>query len=257
MIVAIVQARMGSTRLPGKVLKDVSGYPLLWHVVDRLYKAKKLDKIVVATSTGPSDDRISDFCEKEGISCYRGSEDDVLDRYYGAAKYFVADTIVRITADCPLIDPHLLDKVVEVYLSEGCDYASNTIERTYPDGLDVEVFSFQSLENASSNSLLASEREHVTPYIWKNPHLFKICQVTQECDLSSLRWTVDLPQDLEFVRIIYKHLYQPKKIFMTKDILRLIGEHREYLDINQGFKRNEGYLRSLHKDHIVPLSEAK
>ena len=252
MIVAIVQARMGSTRLPGKVLKDVSGYPLLWHVVDRLHMAKNLDKIVVATSTSPLDDSISDFCGKEGISCYRGSEDDVLDRYYGAAKHFVADIIVRITADCPLIDPRVLDKVVEVYLSEGCDYASNTIKRTYPDGLDVEVFSFQSLENASLHALLASEREHVTPYIWKNPHLFKICQVTQECDLSSLRWTVDQPQDLEFVRAVYRHLYQSKKIFLTKDILRLIEEHPEYQDINQGFKINDGYLRSLQKDHIVP-----
>lgn len=252
MIVAIVQARMGSTRLPGKVLKEVSGHPLLWHVVDRLKKAKKLDRIVVATSIGPSDDSVSDLCEKEDILCYRGSEDDVLDRYYGAAKHFNADTIVRITADCPLIDPCLLDEVVEVYLKKGCDYASNTIDRTYPDGLDVEVFSFQTLEKASLHAIMASEREHVTPYIWKNPHLFNICQVTQECDLSRLRWTVDQPQDLEFIRAVYKHLYQPKKIFLTKDILRLIKEHPEFQDINQGFKRNEGYLRSLKNDHIVP-----
>jgi spore coat polysaccharide biosynthesis protein SpsF len=252
MIVAIVQARMGSTRLPGKVLKEVSGYPLLWHIVDRLHKAKELDEIVVATSISPSDDRISDFCEGLDISYYRGSEDDVLDRYYGAAKHFVADTIVRITADCPLIDPRVLDNVVEVYSKEGCDYASNTIDRTYPDGLDVEVFSFQALEKASLHARLPSEREHVTPYIWKNPHLFRICQVTQERDLSSLRWTVDQPQDLEFVRVVYRHLYQSNKIFITKDILRLLDEHPEYQDINQGFKRNDGYLRSLQKDHIVP-----
>lgn len=251
MIVAIIQARMGSTRLPGKVLKEVSGHPMLWHVVTRVRWARTLDTVVVATSHNASDNPVVAFCEQEGIRCFRGSEDDVLDRYYQAAGWIGADVVVRITADCPLIDPIVVERIVSVYLEGGCDYASNAIERTYPDGLDVEVFSFETLQRAWREASLISEREHVTPYIWKNEQVFELRQVTQDVDLSDLRWTVDEPEDLEFVRGIYRHLYQPGQVFVTKDVLRLLDNHPELVEINQGFQMNEGYVRSLQEDRVV------
>ena len=251
MIATIIQARMGSTRLPGKVLKDISDHPMVWHVINRVRQAKRLDEVVVATSDGASDDTVAAFCEQEGIPCFRGSENDVLDRYYRAASWIGADTIVRITADCPLIDPVVLDEVVATYLDGGCDYASNTIERTYPDGLDTEVFSFEVLEKTWRGASLMSEREHVTPYIWRNGELFKLGQVTQEVDLSDLRWTVDEPEDLEFVRKVYEHLYQPGQVFLMEDIVKLLERHPELLEINRGFETNEGYLRSLWEDRVV------
>jgi spore coat polysaccharide biosynthesis protein SpsF len=233
------------------VLMDIAGHPMLRHVVSRVYQAEMLDEVVVATSDNVSDDSVAALCEQEGIPCFRGSENDVLDRYYQAARWLGADRIVRITADCPLIDPVVVGKVVAVYLDGGCDYASNTIERTYPDGLDTEVFSFEALERAWREARLMSEREHVTSYIWKNRGLFKLRQVTQEADLSDLRWTVDEPEDLEFVRRVYEHLYQPDQVFLMEDIVRLLERHPELLEINQGFGVNEGYLRSLQEDRVV------
>ena len=147
-VVAIVQARMGSTRLPGKVLMDISGWSMLWHVVNRVRQAKWVDKVVVATSGSVSDDPVATLCEQEGIPCFRGSEDDVLDRYYQAAKWIGANVIVRITADCPLIDPYVVDDVVKHYVDGDYDYVSNTAPPTFPDGLDIEVFSFEALERA-------------------------------------------------------------------------------------------------------------
>lgn len=251
MIVTIIQARMGSTRLPGKVLMDICGHPMLWHVINRARQAKLLDDVLVATSEKASDDPVVAFCEQEGVPCFRGSEDDVLDRYYRAAVWIGADTVVRITADCPLIDPVVSDKVIAAYLDGGCDYASNTIERTYPDGLDTEVFSFETLEKAWLEARLMSEREHVTPYIWKNEELFNLRQVTQEMDLSGLRWTVDEPEDLEFVRRIYEHLYQPGQFFLMEEIVKLLERHPEFLEINQDFGTNEGYLHSLQEDRAL------
>ena len=238
-------------RLPGKVLADIAGRPMLWHVANRVGRAKLLDEVIVATSDNALDDSIAALCEQEGVPCFRGSENDVLDRYYLAAMWIHADTIVRITADCPLIDPGVLNKVVAVYLDSGCDYASNTIDRTYPDGLDTEIFSFEALEKAWREARLMSEREHVTPYIWKNPKLFRLRQVTQETDLSGLRWTVDEPEDLEFLRKIYEYLYQPGQVFLMEDIVKLLERHPELLEINRAFETNEGYLRSLQEDHVV------
>ena len=255
MITAIVQARMGSTRLPGKVLMELCAKPLLGHVVERLHYSKRLERIMVATSTSPLDDSIECFCRQEGIICYRGSEDDVLDRYFMAATSFVANPVVRVTADCPLIDPVVLDETIDAFLRESCDYASNTIERTYPDGLDVEVFSFQALETAWHEARMASEREHVTPYIWKNPDQFKIYQVKANRDLSSLRWTVDEPEDMDFAKKIYRCLYRPGRIFLMDEVLRLLEENPRLQLINHGFETNEGYIRSLDKDHIVPRPE--
>jgi len=257
MIAAIVQARMGSTRLPGKVLMELCARPLLGHVVDRLHYSKRLEEIIVATSTSPQDDRVESFCKQEDILCHRGSEEDVLDRYYGAAKYYRADPVVRVTADCPLIDPVVVDETIDAFLRERCDYASNTIDRTYPDGLDAEVFSIKALEKAWHEASLASEREHVTPYIWKRPDQFRIYQVKAKRNLSSLRWTVDEPEDMDFAKKIYRYLYRPERIFLMDDVLRLLEENPEFQQINQGFEINEGYIRSLDKDHIVPRPERR
>lgn len=248
MIAVIIQARMGSRRLPGKVLKSISGRPMLWHVLMRVRQAKSVDTIIIATSDEAADNPIADFCAQEGVSCFRGNESDVLDRFYHAARWIGADVIVRITADCPMIDPVVLDAVVTAYHKNRCDYACNAIRRTYPDGLDTEVFPFEVLEKAWKEASLKSEREHVTPYIWKNEEQFNLHHVMQEQDLSALRWTVDEPEDLTFVRSIYEHLYVPNVVFHMEDILGLLRTHPELSTLNDGFTTNDGYQRSLEDD---------
>ena len=249
-IVAIIQSRKGSTRLPGKVMMDIVGKPMLWHVITRVKHAKRLDDIVIATTTLNEDKRILELASEMRIKRYAGSEDDVLDRYYQAAIIYKADVIVRITADCPLIDPNVIDRAIEFYLNHDFEYVGTGIKPTYPDGLDTEVFSFSTLERAWKEATLASEREHVTPYIWKNPQLFKIKNLRNDKDLSYMRWTVDEERDLEFIREIYKRLYKEGKIFYMGDIFNLLKKHPELMDINKGIIRNEGYLKSVMEDKI-------
>jgi spore coat polysaccharide biosynthesis protein SpsF len=251
-VVAIVQARMGSTRLPNKVMKKVVGQPVLWHVVNRIKSAKTIDKIVVASTKRRADKRIIRWAEENGVERYAGSENDVLDRYYQAAVTFDANVIVRITSDCPLIDPKVIDIVVNQFLAGDFDYVSNTgrpdNKPTYPAGLDTEVFSFSALRKAWEEAKLLSEREHVTPYIWKHRNLFKIGGVAHDEDLSRMRWTLDYDKDLEFVREVYARLYSKGKIFYMEDVLGLLNNHQELLNINKGVNRNEGYLKSLGED---------
>jgi len=248
-VVGIIQARMGSTRFPNKVLMEIAGRPMLWHVVNRVRQAKLLGEVIVATSWESSDDVIATFCEQEGILYFRGSEEDVLDRYYQAAKWIGADVIARITADCPLIDSQIIDRVIEHYLNGDFDYASNTHPPTYPDGIDVEVFSFNALEKDWEEARWLSEREHVTPYIWKNPDKFKLSNVENDEDLSSLRWSVDEPQDLEFMRAVYNRL--DTESFGMADLLNLLKKCPELMDINAGIERNEGYQKSLREDKLI------
>jgi spore coat polysaccharide biosynthesis protein SpsF len=246
-VVAIIQARMGSTRLPGKVLIDIEGKPVLWHLINRLQKSQLIDKIVIATTSNKNDIPILKFAEENGIDSYAGSEDDVLDRYYQAAKKFKADPIVRITADCPLIDPRIVDRVVGEFLNmKGCDAAGT--DGTFPDGLDTSVFSFRALEKAWREARLPSEREHVGPYISKHPELFKIRGISYPTDLSHLRWTVDQEEDLTLVREIFQRLFREGEIFYTEDILRLLEKEPRLMDINSHIVRNEGYLKSLEQD---------
>ena len=219
---------------------------MLWHVVNRVRHAKTLDEAVVATSDGISDSAVAAFCEQEGILCFRGSEDDVLDRYYHAAKWIGAVVIVRITADCPLIDPDVVDDVVKCYMDGDCDYVSNTDPPTFPDGLDTEVFSFEVLEYTWREAKWQSEREHVTPYIRKHPERFRIGNVTYGDNLSSMRWTVDDPQDLEFVRAVYYQL--ESVLFDMTDVLSVLKKHPELMEVNAGIERNEGYQKSLRED---------
>lgn len=251
LVAAIVQARMGSTRLPGKVLMELAGRPLLWHVLERARRVPGIDRLIVATTRQPADDAIEAFCRAEGCACHRGSEDDVLDRYHGAAQEAGATVVVRITADCPLLDPEVSGRVVEALDRNGCDYASNTLEQTFPDGLDTEAFTAAALDKAWREARLASQREHVTPYLWQNGGLFTLCAVKQARDLSALRWTVDRPEDLAFVRAIYGHLHRPGSVFHMDAILALLERHPELERINQGIRRNEGYEKSLRTDHIV------
>jgi len=251
-IVAIIQARMGSTRLPGKVLADIGGAPMLGRVVERTRRSRLVKKVVVATTHAAIDDSIVTFCAAEGVTAFRGHETDVLDRFYHAAKDQAADVIVRITADCPLIDPEIIDRVVTAYLSDGCDYASNTLICTYPDGLDTEVFSFAALETACRDARRATDREHVTPYL-RTSKRFRLRSVESDLGRTTrhLRWTVDEARDLEFVRAVYTRL-GGKKIFGWLDVLSLL-DAEPFLDrINSGFLRNEGYYHSIGRESGVP-----
>lgn len=248
-VIVIIQARMGSTRLPGKVMKEICGKPILWHVINRVSAAKLVDKVVVATTEDPSDDVIEKWCDANHVDSFRGSSLDVLDRYYNAAKTFYAKTVVRVTSDCPLIDPMLIDKIIERF-SEGC-YDHVSVDSSYPDGLDAEVFPMDVLKKAHNEARLSSEREHVTPYIWKNPRKFRLSKLRSDIDLSHLRWTVDDAKDFRLVTEIYEALDIEGRLFYTDDILRLLEERPELSSINSDTMRNEGYAKSLREDKVV------
>lgn len=231
-IVAIVQARIGSTRLPGKALRDIGGRTMLARVVRRARRSRLVDEVVVATTIEPGDKAIVDECELLGVPSFRGSEQDVLDRYYRASRAFSADSIVRITSDCPLIDPEVVDKVVQAFLDEGPDYASNTLVSTYPRGLDVEVFSMDALEKAGAEASKDYQHVHVTPYIYQNPGLFRLLSVTGDEDYSCYRWTVDTKEDLDLVRAIYGKLGRDDD-FSWKDVLKLLEKEPDLAEINR------------------------
>ena len=239
---------MGSTRLPGKILTKIADKPMLWHVIQRTAESSSMNKIIIATKTNSADDCIVDFANSFDILFFRGSEGDVLDRFYRTAKSFCIDAIVRITPDCPLIDPKIVDKVIKRFLIGNLDYISNVHPPTYPDGLDVEVFSFETLKKVWKEAKKASEREHVTPYILNHHRMFRISNIENEVDLSYMRWTVDEERDLKFVKEIYKRLYKNNKIFYMTNILNLLKKEPELSRINEGILRNEGYAKSLREE---------
>lgn len=249
MILALIQARYNSTRLPGKILKKIAGKPLLEHVIDRLKESVLIHTIAVATTTNEADDRTEELCNSLKIPCFRGSENDVLDRYYQASVVFHEDVVIRITGDCPLIDAQIVDETIARYFHGGYDYVNNFVDRRYPDGLDTEVFSIQALTKAWKEAKLQSEREHVTPYIWKNPSLFRIGSIRNTVDLSHLRWTVDEPKDLIFIRRLYRYFNGKEPHMMA--ILGILEEHPELNQINQGIATNEGYIKSLKEDKEI------
>lgn len=224
-VVAIIQARMGSTRLPGKVLKKIADKTVLEHVIARVKNSNEIDDIVIATTTKENDNAIINESDRLGVKCFRGSEEDVLSRYYYAAKEYAADTVVRITSDCPLIDTKVIDKMIRTFRTNSCDYVSNTIIRTYPRGLDCEVFSFQALETSFRNANFKYQREHVTPYIYENNQSFKIEQYTDNEDNSNLRCTLDTKEDYE---VIKKTL---EAINVNSTYLDLLDFFRKYPDI--------------------------
>jgi spore coat polysaccharide biosynthesis protein SpsF (cytidylyltransferase family) len=248
-VVAIIQARMSSSRLPGKVLMPLANKPVLAHIVERLSYCKMIDKIVVATTNEVSDDLVADYCKNNNIDCYRGSLKDVLDRYYQSAKIHHANPIVRITGDCPVIDPVVVDAVITGYLSGEYDYYG--LGGEFPDGLDCTVFSFSAIERAWKEAKLQSEREHVGPYIENNPHLFRNGALELFQGLSQQRWTLDELNDYELLSKIFNELYRLDSPFLTHEILQFIQNNPDLLEINSKIVRNEGYLKSLQEDKVI------
>jgi spore coat polysaccharide biosynthesis protein SpsF len=234
-VVAIIQARMGSTRLPGKVLKKIFGKPVILWDLDRISLSKLINDIVVAIPYAKENDVMVDIIKEYSnkIKITRGSENDVLDRYYQAAMQTNADVVVRITSDCPLIDPVVIDQVISQFLENDCDYCSNSLMRTFPRGLDTEVFSFKALEKAWNFAKKDYEREHVTPYITENPEKFKLLNVANDIDLSYLRWTLDTKEDFEFIDTVYKKIYPKKTLFLMNDIIELMDMEPELIEINK------------------------
>jgi spore coat polysaccharide biosynthesis protein SpsF len=231
-VVAIIQARMGSTRLPGKVLKDLEGETVLARVVNRLRSARLIEELLVATSNLPADDAILEECNRCVVPVFRGDENDVLDRYFRAAQSCRAEIVVRITSDCPLIDPDVTDKTIQAFIHERPDYASNALIRTFPRGLDTEVMTVQALERAWHSAPQPYQRAHVTPYLYQNPNKFKILSVTNDTDYSSHRWTLDTPEDLKFIRAIYTR-FKKRGDFGWHDVLQILNREPELMEINR------------------------
>lgn len=234
-VVAIIQARMGSTRLPGKVLKEINGKTLLGYQIERVKQSKSIDQIVIATTDLMSDQPIVDFCLSSKIDFYRGSEKDVLSRYYEAAQQYKADIIVRLTSDCPIIDPIIIDDVINHFIKKNpkVDYTSNTLERTYPRGLDTEVISFEGLKKAHEEATLERDREHVTAYLYTNPNKFKLSGIVSVNDYSHHRWTVDTEEDFKLISLILNEIYDENYLFVLEDVITLMDENPEWIKINQ------------------------
>ena len=249
-VVAVIQARMSSRRLPNKVILPLAGQPVLAHVVNRTRACSLIDDVWVATSTDPSDDAIEDWAQGFGVHCARGSLTDVLDRYVQTARLARADAVVRITADCPALDPIVLTEVVEGFISGSYDLYGLSGE--FPDGLDCSVFSIKALEQAWSEAKLPSEREHVGPYIEKHPELFRLGGLNKfdGLKLGHHRWTLDEPEDYELITRIFDSFPQGS-IFYAQNILDLLDKNMEWLEINRQIRRNEGYLRSLREDKAL------
>lgn len=250
--VAIVQGRMASSRLPDKILKEINGKPMLAWVVDRAGMAQRIDQVVVATTIDPSDDAVEAYCQAHGIACYRGSMHDVLDRFYQAARQYQADVVVRFTADCPLIDPQLVDHVLDEFFKAGADFAANRLPppftRTYPIGLDTEVATFAALERAWKEATAKHDREHVMPYLYEVDGRFKVVRVEYEQDYGWMRWTVDTAEDLELIRQVAIRL-QDTPNFTWLDVLAVFQrepelaqinsnvQHRTMFDVDERFKK--------------------
>ena len=257
MITAIVQARMGSTRLPGKVLRPLAGVPMLARIVERIRACARVDRVAVATSDRSADDPIRTMCATEGLDCFSGSEEDVLDRFYQAAKLFGGDPLIRITADCPLVDPVLLGALIELYESGAYDHVGVATGAgalflgggRYPDGLDAECFSTAALERAWREARSRADREHVTPYIWRHKDRFRCGQLTSPRDYSNLRWTVDTEADFTLIARIYEALSHTNGAFTMEDVLRYLAAHPELAATNEAFIGKEGYLDIWQHSH--------
>ena len=249
-VIIIIQARLGSTRFPEKVLKLIQQKPMIWHVINRLKQIPKINNIVLATTKKKEDEILIKIAKQNAIDYFQGKTSNVLNRFYECAKNFDADIIIRITSDCPLVDPNLIKKMLNFYMHNNYDYLSNTITPTFPDGLDIEIFSFSALEKASIFAKWRSEIEHVTPYIKKNPKKFKIFNYENPKNLSHIRLTVDEPADLKLVRQIYKKL-KPKRVFSLDEILNIILSEPKLLLLNQNIQRDFGYYKSFQNDKLI------
>jgi len=246
--VVIIQARVSSTRLPGKVLLPLGGESVIGQVFHQLSYCKNISSTILATSVDPTDDRLAEWAEKNLIRVERGSLDDVLDRFYQCAVKVQAETIVRVTGDCPLIDPSIVDKVISFYYSGKYDYVSNTDPPSFPDGMDTEVFSMDALTRAWKESKLRSEREHVTPFIRNKKNGFRIGNYSHSENLETLRLTLDNPEDYSLISIIYEMLSQQGTYISMDSIIALLKNEKSLIEINKKIQRNEGYIASLKKD---------
>jgi len=249
-IIAIIQARLGSTRLPGKVLLEIESKPVLQHIVNRLKKVSKIDKVIVATSKLEINSKITSYCKKNNIDFFVGSEDNVLDRFFNAAKACKPNDIIRITGDCPLVDPETIEKLIDYYKLNNYDYcgvatgagvADNNKIFKFPDGLDAEIFKYSVIKKAHMNASKQIEKEHVTPYIWSNPSLFNLGVFESDIDYSKYRLTLDNIEDFNLIKWIYSNLYKEHEFFSLKDIIQLIEKNKYKLNTNKHLIGKEGY----------------
>lgn len=248
----IIQARCGSSRLPSKVLLEVCGQTVLEHLLDRVSKVRNADKVIVATSTEGRDNPIEEIARRKKVEVFRGSENDVLDRFYQAANQFNLKTIVRLTADCPLADPEVLDEIITRFLNSNprLDYLVTGLK--FPEGINAEVFTRSALETAWQEARLASEREHVTSFIWNRKERFRQSVFEPSRDLSNYRFTLDEEKDWQVIKSIFEALYQPGKMFYLKNIVQFLGDHPEVAGWNSSIVRNEGYAKSVKHDKEFP-----
>jgi spore coat polysaccharide biosynthesis protein SpsF len=251
--VAIIQARMGSNRLPGKVLKPILGRPMLWHIVRRVRAAPSISEVIVAVPNDPANEVLCQFCTDNKIACFAGSETDVLDRYYRAAQQFEADPVLRVTADCPMADPQLIERLIQNYKSGGYDHigvaAGAGAERLgngrFPDGLDAECFGFSALDRAWHEATDPRDREHVTRYIWNNKEMFRCGALTADLVYPKLRLTVDHPEDFELVTKIYESLYREGRPFVLSDVMKFLEKNPGLVDLNRKWTEAENYSAVL------------
>jgi spore coat polysaccharide biosynthesis protein SpsF len=259
-IVTVIQARSGSSRLPGKVMLEISSKPLLLRMIERVQASKLAGTIVIATTEEKEDDIIAALSAKNNLHCYRGSSLDLLDRHYQAAKLFAADAVVKIPSDCPLIDPAVIDKVLQYFTANDFDYVSNLHPASYPDGNDVEVMKFAAIEKAWKEATRALEREHTTPYLWENPDKFSLANVSWETGLDysmSHRWTIDYPEDFAFIKTIYEHLYPANPHFGLQDILNLTNERPDIFAINNKYAGVNWYRNHLDELKTIGAGQTK
>lgn len=254
-VLTIIQARTGSTRLPSKVLLDLAGKTALEHVIYRIQQSKLTSQIIVATTIKREDLAIVKLCADLGVSVYCGCEEDPLDRYYQAARLFGGSHIVRIKADCPLIDAEVVDEAIQLHLSSGADYTGNTLQRTYPVGQDVEVLTKQALGRVWRSANLFSEREHITIYIPKHPELFHIQHLKYRENFCAKRWTMDTPEDYELLSTIFKNLYPVNPAFSMGDVLDFLSKNPELEKLNAHIDIEAGVQKSMREDRIVALPD--
>ena len=238
---AIIQARTGSSRLPNKIFENILGKPLLWHVCRRLTFSKFIDTLIIATTEKQEDDLVQNWAKENQILIYRGSENDVLSRFYGAASEYNLDVIVRITSDDPFKDPILIDLAIEKLINNDLNFVFNNYPPTFPEGLDIEIFDFKSLEIANNKSISSFEREHVTQFFFKNLDEFKYLCISENENYSNYRWTIDTFDDLKMAILVYQNLYKQDEIFLFEDVLNLLKQKPHIAKINSNVKRSEMY----------------
>ena len=261
-IVTVIQARTGSSRLPNKILLPLAGAPLLYRMFERVAASKLSGTIVIATTTDNSDDKVVDICNQYGIKFYRGHQTDLLDRHYQTAKLFNADAVVKIPSDCPLIDPDVIDEVINYFIihSDKYDYVSNLHPATFPDGNDVEIMSINALEIAWSKAINELEREHTTPYLWENPEIFRIGNVIWKTGLDysmSYRFTIDYEKDYNFIKQVYDELYPINRIFSLQNILDLLDRKPELRKINSEYCGVNWYRNHLNELKTITAKQTK